>query len=332
MSKLIQKNCPEFSLGFWTLQPQQGALKKEALIRPSFESALVQTLRSGISRGTETLVFNGMVPLNQYTSMRCPHQLGDFPGPVKYGYSSVGRVHSGPPAWQDKRVFCLYPHQDWYWIGTEWLLEVPAGVSDERAVLAANMETALNGVWDANIQVGDHVGVIGAGVIGALTAALVSRILGTRVVLIDIDESRRVLAATIGCNFATPDLAPKDMDVVIHASGSTEGLTTALSIAGFESTVLELSWFGSKPVFLPLGESFHSRRLTIRSSQVGAVSTSQRARWNHRRRLSLALELLCDSRFDIFLSHSSHFSELPETMARLAKNPQGELCHVIHYD
>lgn len=333
VNKVPQTNYPHEALAYWTLQPLQGALKVEPLISPpGIEAALIQTARSGISRGTESLVFNGRIPQSQYSAMRCPHQIGDFPGPVKYGYSSVGRVRLGPAEWQDRRVFCLHPHQDWYWIGTEWLLEVPEGVSDERAVLAANMETAINGIWDANIQVGDHVAVIGAGVVGVLTAALASRITGTKVVLIDIDESRKSIAKLFGCEFAMTDTAPKDMDVVIHASGNANGLTTALSIAGFESTVVELSWFGSQSVFLPLGEAFHSRRLTLRASQVGAIATSQRARWSHRRRLSLALELLMDSTFDALLSHSSHFKDLPATMSRLASNAGGELCHVVYYD
>lgn len=327
----MQANPTDEALAFWTLQPGLGALLSEPLNKPDFEAALVHTRRSGISRGTEALVFNGRVPSSQNVSMRCPHQVGEFPGPVKYGYSTLGRVYSGPPAWLGRRVFCLHPHQDWFWIGTEYLLEVPSGVSDERAVLAANMETALNGIWDANVKIGDHVAVIGSGVVGVLTAVLAKRIAGTKVVLIDVDQSRQTIASAFGCTFSTPDAAPRDMDIVIHASGSAEGLATALLLAGFESTVIELSWFGSQAVFLPLGEAFHSRRLTLRASQVGAVATSQRARWNHRRRLNLALELLTDSTFDALLTGSSHFRDLPETMARLATGSGGELCHVVHY-
>lgn len=322
---------PATALAFWTVSPGLGELRDERLPAPASGSALIRTLRSGISRGTESLVFGGKVPENQREAMRCPHQAGEFPGPVKYGYCSVGHVQIGPPEWQGRRVFCLHPHQDWYCVGVEWLVPVPDAVSDDRAVLAANMETALNGVWDADIRIGDRVAVVGAGVVGALAAALAARMAGTSVELVDVDPGRRVLATSLGCRFAAPETARRDADVVIHASGRAEGLAAALALAGFESTVLELSWFGSQSVALPLGEAFHSRRLTLRSSQVGAVATAQRTRWTHRRRLALALELLADPVFDVLLSGSSRFEDLPQTMARLANRPAGELCHVVRY-
>jgi threonine dehydrogenase-like Zn-dependent dehydrogenase len=293
---------------------------------------LVQALKSGISRGTETLVFSGQVPASQHQAMRCPHQQGEFAGPLKYGYCSVGRVHAGPGEWLGRRVFCLHPHQDWYVVPAHSLVAVPDEVSDERAVLAANMETALNGIWDAQIHIGDRVAVVGAGVVGALVAALAARIVATTVQLIDVDPARQALADQLGCGFARPEQARTDADVVIHASASAQGLATALGLAGFEATVLELSWYGSQMVPVALGESFHSRRLTLRSSQVGHVAHVQRPRWSHRRRIELALDLLADPVFDALLGGSSRFADLPHTMARLTLQPKGELCHVVHYD
>lgn len=322
---------PPFATAFWTIGPGQGSLRPEPLPKLKPNWVLIQTLNSGISRGTETLVFKGLVPPSQSEVMRCPHQQGDFPGPVKYGYCSVGRVHDGPPEWIGRRVFCLYPHQDWYCVETNDLVVVPDGVSDSRAVLAANMETALNGIWDSDVRMGDRVAVVGAGVVGTLVAALAARIPGTSVELVDINESRQAIASAFGCQFAAPSDAHTDADVVIHASGRSEGLSTALSLAGFESTVLELSWFGSQLVTIPLGEAFHARRLTLRSSQVGSVAPSQRSRWSHRRRMQLALDLLADPTFDGLLGSSSDFVNLPETMTRLASAPAGELCHVVRY-
>lgn len=322
---------PPFATAFWTIAPGQGSLRTEPLPQLGPDMALIQVLNSGISRGTETLVFNGQVPLSQREAMRCPHQQGEFPGPVKYGYCSVGRVYDGPPEWKGQRVFCLHPHQDWYCVETNGLVAVPDGVSSARAVLAANMETALNGIWDSDVRMGDRVAVVGAGVVGSLVAALAARIPGTSVELIDIDESRQAVASALGCQFATPSSAQANADVVIHASGRSDGLTTSLSLAGFESTVLELSWFGAQLVTVPLGEAFHSRRLTLRSSQVGNVAHAQRSRWSHRRRMQLALDLLVDPLFDALLSGSSHFVDLPETMHRLASSHAGELCHVVHY-
>ena len=316
---------------FWVVEPGRGEIRSARLPEPGPDELRVRTLRSAISRGTESLVFRGLVPPGQAAVMRCPFQEGDFPGPLKYGYASVGRVEAGPAAWLGRRVFCLYPHQDRYVVPLTAVLEVPDEVPDERAVLAANMETAVNGLWDAAPRLGDRIAVVGAGVVGCLVAALAARLPGTRVELIDPDAGRAAVAARLGCVFALPPQASGDADLVVHASGHPDGLASALGLAGFEATVLEMSWYGDRPVAAPLGEAFHSRRLTLRSSQVGAVATAQRARWTHRRRLALALALLADPIFDVLLSAESPFAALPATMSRLASRPEGELCHVITY-
>jgi NADPH:quinone reductase-like Zn-dependent oxidoreductase len=316
---------------FWTLSAGCGELRDEALADPGPHAVRVRARRSGISRGTESLVFLGRVPPSQHAAMRCPFQQGEFPGPVKYGYASVGVVEAGPEALLGRRVFCLHPHQDRYVVPADAVVPLPDAVSDARGVLAANMETAINGLWDAAPRAGDRIAVVGAGVVGGLVAALAARIPGTRVELVDPDARRAPLAARLGCGFALPAQATPDADLVVHASGHPEGLVTALGLAGFEATVLELSWYGDRAVSLPLGEAFHARRLQLRSSQVGAVATAQRARWTHRRRMALALELLADPVFDVLLTGESPFEALPETLARLARSPDGALCHVVTY-
>jgi threonine dehydrogenase-like Zn-dependent dehydrogenase len=263
--------------------------------------------------------------------MRCPFQEGEFPGPVKYGYASVGCVVSGPAQLQGRRVFCLHPHQDRYVVPADAVTPLPDAVTDARGVLAANMETAVNALWDAAPRLGDRIAVIGAGVVGCIAAALAARIPGVRVELVDTDPRRAAIAARLRCDFASPAAASRDADLVIHASGNPDGLATALGLAGFEATVLELSWYGDRAVRLPLGEAFHARRLVLRSSQVGSVATAQRARWSHRRRMSLALDLLTDPIFDALLTGESPFEELPSTLARLVEKPDGALCHVVTY-
>jgi threonine dehydrogenase-like Zn-dependent dehydrogenase len=316
---------------YWTVAPGRGEIRAAPLRSPGPGEVLLRALRSGISRGTESLIFRGLVPASQRTAMRCAFQEGEFPGPVKYGYASVGCVESGPAQLHGQRVFCLHPHQDRYVVPVEAVVPLPDGVSDARGVLAANMETAVNGLWDATPHLGDRIAVVGAGVIGCLAAALAARIPGARVEMVDADPRRAAVAARLGCVYATPERATGDVDLVIHASGNPDGLATALGLAGFEATVLEMSWYGDRMVPAPLGEGFHSRRLTLRSSQVGAVASTRRARWNHRRRLSLALELLTDPVFDVLLTGESPFEELPATLARLAHTPDGALCHVITY-
>jgi threonine dehydrogenase-like Zn-dependent dehydrogenase len=319
------------STAFWVAAPGRGELRAEALGPAGPGEVRVRALASGISRGTEALVFAGRVPPGQYAAMRCPFQAGEFPGPLKYGYASVGIVESGPPALLGRRVFCLHPHQDRYIVPEGAAVPIPDAVPTARAVLAANMETAVNALWDAGPLVGDRIAVIGAGVVGCLVAALAAGIPGTRVELIDIDAARAPIAAALGCAFALPETAREEADLVLHASGSPAGLALALRLAGFEARIVELSWYGDAPVSLPLGEGFHSRRLSIVSSQVGSVAPSRRTRASHRRRLELALELLVDPRFDRLLTGTSPFAELPAKMARLAHRPDGALCHRVIY-
>src|SRR4029077_2485041 len=253
---------------FWVTAPGHGEIKAQRLQSPAPGELLIRTRRSAISRDTESLVFRGEVPESEWRRMRCPFQEGEFPAPVKYGYSSVGVVEDGPAEALGRRVFCLYPHQDRFIVQKDAVIEIPAAVPDRRATLAANMETAVNGMWDAEPGLGDRIAVIGAGVVGCLVAALAARLPGAEVELIDIDPTREATAAALGCHFAMPDKASLEADLVVHASGSPAGLATALTIAGFEATVLEMSWYGTRTVPLTLGGAFHSRRLALRSSQV----------------------------------------------------------------
>ncbi|HJZ17860.1 MAG TPA: zinc-binding alcohol dehydrogenase [Stellaceae bacterium] len=317
---------------FWVTAPGHGEIRAQRLRSPGHGELLIRTLRSAISRGTETLVFRGEVPESEWRRMRCPFQEGEFPGPVKYGYSLVGIVEDGPAEALGRRVFCLHPHQDRFIVPREAVVDVPDTVPDRRAALAANMETAINGMWDAMPGPGDRIAVIGAGVVGCLVAALAARLPGAEVELIDIDPTREAIAHAFGCHFATPETASHEADLVVHASGSPAGLADALTIAGFEATVLEMSWYGTRIVPLKLGGAFHSRRLTLRSSQVGAVPAARRQRWPLRRRLILALSLMRDPVFDILLSGETEFTALPALMPQLATSSAGILCHTLRYD
>ncbi|MGD8287566.1 MAG: zinc-binding alcohol dehydrogenase, partial [Gemmatimonadota bacterium] len=283
--------------------------------------------------GTESTVFRGGVPASQRDAMRAPFQEGDFPGPVKYGYSSVGEVLDGPDELLGREVFCLYPHQDLYHVPAEAAVQLPEGLPPGRAVLAANMETALNALWDAEPVSGDRerIVVVGLGVVGLLAAYLFTRQTEADVVAYDVNPGRADVAAALGLAFTTDPPSGMDADLVVHASGSGAGLRIALEAAGLEATILELSWYGDRSVTLPLGEAFHSRRLVLKSSQVGRIPAHRAHEWNHRRRLSRALELLLDDRLDALISGESDFEELPRLLAELAAGPAGALCHRIRY-
>jgi 2-desacetyl-2-hydroxyethyl bacteriochlorophyllide A dehydrogenase len=322
---------PADARAFWIAEPGRGELRGEPLAEPAADEVVVRSLFSGISRGTEALVFEGRVPASERQRMRAPFQRGEFPAPVKYGYASVGEVERGPRELQGRNVFVLHPHQTRYVVPAGAVHALPDGVPPGRAVLAANLETAINGVWDARPHVGDRITIVGAGTVGCLAAWIAGRIAGCQVELVDTNPARRAIAAALGVRFAAPADATDEVDVVVHASGSPAGLALALRVAGFEATIVEMSWYGANVVPMPLGEAFHARRLTIRSSQVGAIAGSQRARWDTKRRMALALSMLADPALDALITGESAFDELPQVMAQLASAPGNALCHRIRY-
>jgi NADPH:quinone reductase-like Zn-dependent oxidoreductase len=316
---------------FWIAAPGRGEIRDEPMRVPAADDVVVRAMYSGISRGTEALVFQGRVPAGEHARMRAPFQSGNFPGPVKYGYASVGRVEQGPPHLRDRLVFVLHPHQTRYVVPAAAAHLVPERVPPARAVLAANLETAINGLWDARPHVGDRVTIVGGGTVGCLAAWLASRIVGCDVELVDVNPNRDAIARALRVRFAAPDDAAANADVVIHSSGTAPGLELALRLAGFEATIVEMSWYGSGAVPVPLGGAFHAQRLTIASSQVGHVAVSQRPRWNAARRMDLALRLLEDASLDVLITGESDFESLPEVMATLAATPGDALCHRIRY-
>jgi NADPH:quinone reductase-like Zn-dependent oxidoreductase len=309
---------------FWTVAPGRGELRRETLPRQDDgDWAQVHTLASGVSRGTEALVFNGRVPPSQHEAMRAPLMAGTFPFPVKYGYSAVGRTRDG------RRVFVLHPHQDVFLAPPAMCVPVPDRVPTNRAVLGANMETALNVAWDAAALPGERILVIGAGVVGLLIASLLTRTPATRVTVVDVEAGRERVVRHLGCRFAGPDQAPGEQDLVVHASATEAGLRLALDRAAFEARIVEASWFGAFAPSVPLGEAFHSRRLRVIASQVGVVAPAMRGRRSHAERLSLALELLADDKYDALLDGTTRFENMPEAMPRILA--PGGLCHVITY-
>ena len=316
---------------FWLRAPGCGEIRPVGLREPGPEDVVVRTMRSGVSRGTETLVFRGGVPPDQRARMRAPFQEGDFPGPVKYGYLNVGAVEQGPPELCGRTVFCLYPHQTAYVVPAGAVSVVPDAVPPARAVLAGTVETAVNALWDAAPLVGDRVAVVGAGMVGCCVARLLRRFPAVQVTLVDVDPARADVATALGVDFALPDDAVGGRDLVVHTSATSAGLQRSLDLLAAEGTVIDLSWYGDTEVRLSLGGAFHAGRLGIRSSQVGTVSPVRAARRTAVDRMALARDLLRDPAFDALLTGESRFDELPEVMARLAAGSLPALCHTITY-
>jgi NADPH:quinone reductase-like Zn-dependent oxidoreductase len=316
---------------FWVTAPGRGEILDTRLPVRSDTDVLIRTCFSGVSRGTEALVFAGRVPVSERQRMRAPFQEGEFPGPVKYGYANVGMVEDGPPGLLGRYVFSLFPHQTEFVLPVHAAHPLPAGVPPARAVLAANLETAINGVWDAAPQPGDRVLVIGAGTVGCLVAWLVESMVGVSCVVSDINRERAAVAGALGVEFVHPDGLSEDWNLIVHASGSEAGLRRALEVAAADATILEMSWFGDRLVSLPLGQAFHARRLTLKSSQVGALPPDKRADWTLDRRLDRAISLLADPALDALITSESAFEELPRVMAELASQVPPGLMHRVRY-
>jgi threonine dehydrogenase-like Zn-dependent dehydrogenase len=316
---------------YWTMAPRHGVLRTEPARAPAPDEALVRTICSGISHGTEMLVHAGRVPAEAGESMRAPFQVGSWPGPVKYGYLSVGVVAEGPAQLKGRRVFCLYPHQDRYVVPASALAPVPDGVPSDRAVLAGTAETGINALWDAGPRIGDRVAVLGAGMVGGILAALLRTFPLDRLQLVDVNPSRSALADALDVDLVHPDEAAGDNDLVFHCSATESGLARGLQLLGEEAELIELSWYGLNQPRAPLGAAFHSRRLTIRASQVGAVAAARRTRRTTRDRLALALRLLEDPIFDAFITGHAPFGALPQIMESIFNDGAETLCQVIDY-
>jgi len=321
----------DIAVALWYCGASKAEIRREVLAPPGAGEVRVKSLYSAISRGTESLVFAGRVPESEFARMRAPFMAGEFPFPVKYGYATVGCIEDGSATLRGKNVFALYPHQTRFNLPAASVIVLPDGVPPHRAVLAANMETALNGVWDAAPGPADHIAIVGAGVVGSLVAYLCGRLPGAKVTLVDINPARAEVASALGVSSAEPVKAERDCDLVVHASGSPDGLSTALELAGDEATVLEMSWYGDRVVSALLGGPFHSRRLRLVSSQVGSIAPSHRPRWNHRRRLAAALDLLADPRVDVLLAPAIEFGDLPKRLPEILAPGSSTLCQPIAY-
>ncbi len=315
----------------WYVAPGRAELRPATIGDLGPNGVLVRTLYSGLSRGTERLIFEGKVPEMEWSRMKAPAQEGDFPFPVKYGYSAVGLVEEGPAALKGKHVFVLYPHQDRFIVQAERAFIIPDNVPPSRATLAANMETALNILWDGGVQPADRIVIVGGGIVGMLVASLARRLPGAAVTLVDIETSRAQIAEKLGVGFSLPDQAPGEADVVIHTTASAAGLSLALQLAGVEGTIVEASWFGTGMVNVPLGDAFHSRRLRLISSQVGNICASRAKRWTTRRRLEAAIGMLADDGLDALIGEEVPFAELPQQLSRLLSPKAPGLGALVRY-
>ncbi len=334
---VIRRSAGNFHIAraVWYTGKGNVELRPDRVGQPAPGHVRLRMLFSGISRGTERLVFEGAVGVSEYERMRAPFQTGHFPFPVKYGYCATGVVENGADEFVGHTVFCLHPHQDVFVVPATAITFLPEGLPARRATLAANMETALTAMWDSGSNLGDRIVIIGAGVVGLLVAYLAAHIPGTDVTVVDIDASRKPIVDQFGATFATPDEVNQNCeanaDVVFHTSASAAGLQTAISVAGPEATIVEMSWYGDRETPVNLGGAFHSQRLRLIASQVGQIPTHRQPRWTYQKRITKALDLLQDPVFDALVAEDILFDDvataLPEVLGKDAKG----LAPVIRY-
>lgn len=295
---------------------------------------LVRGLYSGISQGTEMLLYRGEGPQDFDPSLFDGDTTSLYPR--RYGYSWVGEVvqSRAPTISPGQRIFCLRPHGDRHVIDVGQLRVLPDDIPSVRATLAANFETALNVVWDAGIALGDQVVVMGAGIVGLLVVYLAKRAGAFRVQVVEPSSRRREAAVSLGADvaIAPADDEPRgDADVVIEATGDPRSLDRAVLHAGEESTVLVASFYGKRRAAVGLGVEFHRRRLQLKASQVSRLPSTKGPRWTVDRRWASVLALLSDQRLDDLLDPPVPFAEAESVFARLAASSTASLQTTFAY-
>jgi 2-desacetyl-2-hydroxyethyl bacteriochlorophyllide A dehydrogenase len=333
------------SQALWWTAPRTGELRAERLPPLGPDEVLVRAVASGISAGTELLVYRGQVPPD--LPLDLPTLAGSFHYPIKFGYASVGRVEAVGEAVRDRApgdlVFALHPNQSAYVVPAARAVPLPAGVPPEHGVFLANLETAVNVALDAAPRLGETVLLSGLGIVGLLVLQALLRTGVAEVIAVDALPRRRALALRLGAALAlAPDddvlaqvrarTAGRGADLVVEVSGAPAALGPAVEAVAEEGTVVVASWYGTKAVPLQLGGHFHRGRVRIRSSQVGHLDPALAPRWDYARRLAVAQRLLAELPLDELISHRLPFAQAPDAFALLDERPDDTLQVVLTYE
>lgn len=301
------------------------------------EKVLVKSLYSLISLGTERLIALGNVPKELQESMTVPYQEGHFDFPIKYAYSLVGIVMTKDHPLTNKRVHLLHPHQDYCFVKEQDLFVVPEEVDLQTATLASNVETALTAAWDSGASFGDKVLVVGFGLIGSLVARLIDDIPGTEVMIFETDIAKINLAQKLGFQNVinpksdNPKRISPPFDIAFHCSATSKGLQSCIDYTGFESKIIELSWYGSKAININLGSTFHRLRKQLISSQVSNLPMDRKGRWDYKRRKTVVFNLLKNPIFKHHISQTLKFASVPKFFDQLRQGEVSELGVIISY-
>lgn len=308
----------------WHLSEDQSSIQ-ETDIKEIEDLVSVNTAYSMISLGTERLVAMGQVPHQLYQQMNVPYMEGSFVFPIKYGYSLTGQLEDG------RGVHLMHPHQNYCLVQSQDITTLPETIPLKRATLIANLETALNAVWDGNVQLGDHVLVVGFGLVGSLVARLIDRMPATKVVVADTNPKKVELASSLGFKAVHPAEISDTFDLAYNVSASGAGLQAAIDAVGFEGKIIELSWYGNRNTVLELGGAFHNERKQLISSQVSNLPPFKRGRWDYKRRKEVVIDLLVDPIFDSHITQEIPLEELPDFFNELRYGTSQALGVVVTY-
>lgn len=336
--------APGQTRAVWTTGPRSLELRAEHLSPPGPHEVLVRTLVSGISQGSEMLVYRGEAPRD--LPLDLPTLAGSFAFPIKYGYALVGRVEAAGSAATGfalgDHVFVHHPHQEAFTVVETMPIRLPRGLDPVLGVFTANLETAVNALLDSTIHLGESVVVFGLGVVGMLIAQLLKRSGAGLVVAVDPLPARRALATVAGIDTVLSndidisaqvhDLTQgRGADLAIEASGHGAALQAAIDCVADEGTVLAVSWYGMKPVTLALGGHFHRGRVQVQSSQVGRVNPELAPRWDRARRTALVQHLLPSLHLAELITHRIPFERAADAFRLLDEHADEALQVVLTY-
>jgi 2-desacetyl-2-hydroxyethyl bacteriochlorophyllide A dehydrogenase len=318
----------------WFEGERRVSIRDDVLRAPGPREIVARAVASGVSQGTELLIYRGEGPKRFDPSLDGGR--ADAPTyPRRYGYAWVGEVVArGSEATMavGTRVFALASHGDGHVLDEAAARPLPASVPATRATLAANLETAVTCAWDAAVDLGDRAVVLGGGVVGILTAWLLSRS-GARVVLVERSEKRRAAARVLvpGASVVAEEAPDGLADVVVEATGDPAALDAAVAWARPEGRIVVASFYGMRRAAIDLGDAFHRRRLELRASQVSSIPPRLRGRWDARRRWELVLSLLEEPALDALLAPPVPFARAADLYASLDRDGDAPPAHVFVY-
>jgi threonine dehydrogenase-like Zn-dependent dehydrogenase len=317
----------------WHNTSECSAVLEQELPDRNNHMLLIESLYSLVSLGTERLVASALMPVAIWNEMVVPYMEGSFSLPCKYGYSLVGRVLKGPAQYKGKTVHLMHPHQDKSWVNASSVYAIPPEIPAQRAVLASQVETAVNAIWDSRISLGDTILVAGFGLVGAIIALLASAIPGVKVVILEKNEYRKAIAREMCFHVLDRMEDNNDLfDLAIHTTGDEKALQYCIDHIGRESQVTEVSFYGKKSVNLALGGTFHTGRKRIVASQVSQIPSHMLSRWNLERRKDLVFNILKDKRFDLLTGNIVPFEHAADLFNQIRYGLINDISVIFQYN